>query len=268
MTRYRQKIKKIGIVGCGVIGSSIALFINKDLRRKAKIIALSDIDPKIASSLSKKLKPPAAIYNVDTLIKKSELVIEAANPGVASQVLKKTMSLKKDVLIMSTGGLLKHTKLIEKAKKIGINVYIPSGAICGLDGLRAASIGKIKSVSLVTRKPPKGLKGAEYLRKKGIDIDRLKKELVIFSGSAEEAIRHFPKNINVSATLSIMGIGPKKTKVKIVTSPLYTRNTHEIEVEGEFGRFFTRCENLPSKANPKTSQLAIFSALSKLKEVL
>ncbi|NQV03924.1 MAG: DUF108 domain-containing protein, partial [Candidatus Omnitrophica bacterium] len=74
--------------------------------------------------------------------------------------------------------------------------------------------------------------------------------------------------INVAATLSLSGIGPRRTRVRIITSPKYTRNTHEVEVEGEFGRFFTRTENIPSEKNPKTSQLAIFSALAKLKEIL
>lgn len=259
-------MKKIGIIGCGVIGTGIAEFIQGKLKGKARIVALCDIDPKKTQSLSKKIKPRPAITDMENLVKRSDLIVEAAGMKVSGLVAEKAVSQRKDALIMSTGGLLKKRSLIKKARLKGCSIYIPSGAVCGLDGLVSASIGKIKKVTLTTRKPPKGLKGAPYLKNK--NIERIKKETVIYSGTAEEAVKYFPKNINVAATLSLSGIGPKRTKVRIVTSPKYTRNTHEVEVEGEFGRLFARTENVPSRENPKTSQLAIFSALAKLKEII
>jgi len=259
-------MKRIGIVGCGTIGTGIAEFIQRKMRDKAIIVALCDIDTKKASFLSKKIKPRPAIVDLSALIKKSDLVIEAASGKISANIAEKAVSNKRDVLIMSTGGLIKNIALFKKAASKGCNIYIPSGAICGLDGLKAAAIGKIKAVRLTTRKPPKGLKGAPGL--KGKDIEKIKKEKVLYNGTAEDAVRYFPKNINVAATLSLMGIGPKKTRVRIIASPKYKRNIHEVEVDGEFGRFFTRTENLPSRSNPKTSQLAIYSALAKLKEVL
>lgn len=259
-------MKKIGIIGCGVIGTGIAEYIQKFLKKKARIVALCDVDAKKAKDLSKKIKPRPCIRDIDNLIRKSDLVIEAASAHVSGRVAKKAFLYGKDALIMSTGGLLKEISLLKKAESKGCNIYIPSGAVCGLDGLRSAAIGKIKKVSLTTRKPPKGLKGAPYL--KGMDLGKIKKETLLYSGNAEQAVKHFPKNVNVAATLSLSGVGPKRTKVNIVTSPAYKRNIHEIEVEGEFGRLFARTENVPSKSNPKTSQLAIFSALAKLKEII
>ncbi|MFH1783189.1 MAG: aspartate dehydrogenase domain-containing protein [Candidatus Omnitrophota bacterium] len=261
-------MKKIGIVGCGVIGSSIAEFISKKLKGRGKLVALADIDTEKAKRLSKKISSHPSVTDLETLMKISDLIVEAANPKVSSLVIQKAVKAKKDALIMSTGGALKHLSLLKKAKLLGINIYIPSGAICGLDGLKAASIGKVTKVGITTRKPPKGLIGAPYFIEKGIDISSIKKETVVFSGTALEAIKHFPKNVNVSATLSILGIGPKKTRVNIVTSPEYTSNTHEVEVEGDFGKFSVRCQNVPSKENPKTSQLAIYSAQSMLKEIV
>ncbi len=261
-------MKKIGIIGCGAIGTAAAGFIQRNLGKGARVTALCDIDPKKAVLLSEKIRPRPIVTTIDDLIKKSDLIIEAAGMHISGTIAKRAVFYKKDVLIMSTGGLLRRTSLFKKARTRGCRIYIPSGAICGLDGLISAGIGKITRVSLTTRKPPKGLKGAPYLMKKGIDIDRIKKETVIYSGTAEDAVREFPKNVNVAATLSLLGIGPKLTKVRIITSPAYTRNVHEVEIEGEFGRLFTRTENLPSKTNPKTSQLAIFSALAKLKELI
>lgn len=261
-------MKKIGIIGCGAIGTGIAEFIQKSLRAKAKIVALCDIDTEKAESLSGKIKPRPAVTTIDNLIRKSDLIIEAAGMAISGRIAEKAVSQKKDALIMSTGGLLKSRDIFKKAKSRGCNIYIPSGAVCGLDGVQAAAIGKITRVRLTTRKPPRGLKGAPYLKEKGIDIDKITKEVVVYSGNALDAVRHFPQNINVAATLSLSGIGPDRTEVRIITSPAYTRNIHEIEIEGEFGRLFTRTENVPSRSNPKTSQLAIFSALAKLKEVI
>jgi len=261
-------IKKIGIIGCGAMGSWIAEYISKNLSGKSKVIAVSDIDSKKAKELSCKIKPTPIITTIDELINGSDLIIEAASPDVSGMVAERADALKKDVLIMSTGGLLNKPHLIEKINAGHSYIHLSSGAICGLDGLISAMTGTIKSVTLTTRKPLKGLAGSPYLKEKNIDIEKIDKETLIYSGTARDAIRRFPQNINVAVTLSIYGLGPDRTSVKIFTSPEYTKNTHEIEVEGEFGKLWTKTENVPSAANPKTSGLAIFSAIAKLKEML
>lgn len=261
-------VKKIGIIGCGAMGSEIANYIAKNLGDKSKVVVIADIDPRRAEELSNRIKPKPLIADIDGVIDKADIIIEAASPEVSGDIAEKADALKKDVLIMSTGGLLRKQHLIEKINLGKSRIYIPSGAICGLDGLRSAMTGAVKSVTLVTRKPLKGLAGSLYLKEKHIEIEKIDKETLVYSGTARDAIKYFPQNINVAVTLSICGIGADKTGVKIYTSPEYTRNTHEIEIEGEFGRLWTRTENLPSKNNPKTSQLAIFSAIAKLKEIL
>ncbi len=263
-----RMVKKIGIIGCGAMGSEIADYISMNLGDKLKIIAVADIDPHKAEGLSSRIKPKPLIASIEEVINKSDIIIEAASGEISGDIAEKADALKKDALIMSTGGLLKKPRLIEKINSGHSSIHIPSGAICGLDGLKSAMTGMIKSVTLTTRKPLKGLAGSPYLKEKNVDIEKIDKETLIYSGTARDAIKYFPQNINVAVTLSICGIGADKTNVKIFTSPDYTRNTHEIEIEGEFGRLWTRTENLPSKNNPKTSQLAIFSAIAKLKEIL
>lgn len=264
--KIRKRVKKIGIVGCGTIGRAIAGFLQKKFKDRARIVALCDIDSEKLNSLSKKIRPRPITSDIADLVKKSDLIIEAASVDISAMVARCAILHKKDALIMSTGGLLKEQSILKKARLKGCSIYIPSGAICGLDGLVSAGAGKIKRVTLVTRKPLKGLKGAPYFKTK--DIKKIKKETIIYDGNAEEAIKYFPQNVNVAATLSLSGIGPRRTKVRIITSPEYKKNIHEIEVEGDFGRLFTRTENVPSKENPRTSQLAIFSAVAKLKEVI
>ncbi|MDP2922033.1 MAG: DUF108 domain-containing protein [Candidatus Omnitrophota bacterium] len=261
-------MKNIGIIGCGVMGSEIAEYISRNLSQKANIIGVCDIDSRKAEDLAARIKPRPLITGIDALLEKSDLVIEAASPDVSGEVAEKADAMGKEALIMSTGGLLKKPKLIEKINMGRSGIHIPSGAVCGLDGLRSAMTGAVKGVTLVTRKPLKGLAGSPYLKEKNIDIEKIDRETLLFSGTARDAIRYFPQNVNVAVTLSIYGLGADQTRVKLFTSPEYTRNTHEIEVEGEFGRLWTKTENLPSGKNPKTSQLAIFSAIAKLKEIL
>ncbi|MFA5388266.1 MAG: aspartate dehydrogenase domain-containing protein [Candidatus Omnitrophota bacterium] len=260
--------KKIGIIGCGAMGSQIAEYISANLRDISEVAFLSDIDDGKAKELSGKIKPAPRVTTIDELINKADLIIEAASPAVSGDVAEKADSLKKDALIMSTGGLLKKEGIIEKIKAGSSGIHIPSGAICGLDGLKSAMAGTVTSVTLITRKPLKGLAGSPYLKEKNIDIEKIDRETLLYSGTAREAIKYFPQNINVAVTLSIYGLGADLTHVKIFTSPEYTKNIHEVEVIGEFGRLWTKTENVPSRANPKTSGLAIFSAIAKLKEIV
>ena len=261
----KTKKLKIGIIGCGAIGTEIAAACAGRLKDSLELVAVCDIDAAKAVSLGDSLGVSAA--GIDELIERVDLVCEAASAASSGSILKKCVSSGRDCLIMSVGGLLGAEGLLEQAAGSGVRVFIPSGALCGIDALKSASVGTIESVTLTTRKPPKGLVGAPYLKEKGIDVGAITKETVIFEGNAEEAVRGFPANVNVSAVLSLAGIGAKKTRVRIVTSPEYTKNTHEVEIVGECGRITTRTDNVPSKANPKTSALAIFSAIATLEGI-
>jgi aspartate dehydrogenase len=197
------------------------------------------------------------------------LVIEATKVDAVLEIAKKTLSLSRDIMIMSVGGIIEHyTELEILAKEKGARVFIPSGAICGIDGLKASACGKIHKVTLTTKKPPKAFVGSPYVLKRKIRLDNLNQEIVIFEGDALSAIKAFPQNINVAATLSIAGIGPQNTIVRIVASPDITCNIHEVEIESEAGKILSRTENLVHPDNPKTSYLAVLSAVATLKQIL
>ena len=146
-------------------------------------------------------------------------------------------------------------------------VYLPSGAICGLDGVKSASLGEIYGVELQTRKPPKSLMGVKYLADMGVDLLKVREPTVVYEGSAVDAVKRFPKNVNVCAALSLAGVGPEKTRVRIVVDPGIDRNIHEVTVHGEFGELYTKTSNLPSQDNPKTSYLACLSAVKTLEGI-
>ncbi|MDD2679847.1 MAG: aspartate dehydrogenase [Candidatus Omnitrophica bacterium] len=262
---------KIGIVGCGAIGSSLARVIVKDFSRQARLSALFDIDKEKARRLSQKLfrTPAVAADNLKQLLRGSGLIIEAASAKVSWDIAKRALTMGRDVMIMSVGGVaIRLAQLTALAENKRAKVYIPSGALCGIDGLKAANMGRIRKVTLTTVKNPASFKGVKYIEAKGINLSKVKKDTVLFFGKAAEAVKYFPQNINVAAVLSLAGVGVNKTRVRIIASPKVTRNIHEVRVESIAGNITTRTENILHPDNPKTSYLAVLSAVAMLKQIL
>lgn len=208
---------------------------------------------------------------IEELLHSVDLVIESASQNAVRLFVPRALEAGCDVMILSVGALADEElrkNLFRLAQQNNCKLYFPSGAVVGIDGINSASAAEISSVTLTTRKPPSGLAGAPYVVCKGIELEKIEKETLLFEGSASEAVKAFPANVNVAATISLAGIGFERTKVRVIADPALSRNVHEITVEGEFGKFFTRVENLPSPENPKTSYLAALSAISTLKKIM
>ncbi|MEW6007705.1 MAG: aspartate dehydrogenase [bacterium] len=257
---------KLGLIGCGAIGSCIAKAILNI--PSLCLVCLCDQNKERAKKTASLFPKKPEIVDIPEVVKKADLIIEASSIKVVKEILPLVISEKKDLMVMSVGGLLGEEKLLKRAEDKGIKIYVPSGAIAGIDGLKGALLGNIEKVTLKTRKPPKGLLGAPYIEEKGIDLLNIKDKTRIFKGTAFDAIKGFPANVNVSATLSLAGIGEDKTEVEIIADPKSNKNIHEILIIGDFGRINIRCENLPSKDNPKTSYLASLSAIATLKSIV
>ena len=255
---------KIGIVGCGNIGADLCIALQKD-DIPAEVAALTDIDQGRAQILFRSFHLESAICDLDENASKVDFLVECAVADAVKDVLESAIRHHVDCLIMSVGGLLEYAGLCEEARAAGIQVHIPSGALCGLDGIRAAMESGLHSVHLTTRKPPAGLAGAPYLIENKIDLDGLEEATVVFEGSAREAVKAFPKNVNVAASLSFVGIGPDDTRVRVIADPEATMNIHEVVAEGAFGKLRTITENLPSPRNAKSSYLASLSAIVELR---
>jgi len=265
------KVLKIGIVGCGAIGSSLAGIIAKDFSKRAKLTALYDIDKAKSAKLSSLVSGSSRLKteSLVSLINKSELVIEASSGKCSADIAKRVLSKGHSIIVMSVGGLLENFKqLYGLAQSHNARLYIPSGAIAGIDALKALNCSRINSVTLTTKKPPKAFQGVSYVAEKKIGLDNLKKEKIIFEGDVYAAIKAFPQNINVAATLSIAGIGPRRTQVRIIASPEITKNIHEVRIESDAGSVVTYTQNVIHPRNPKTSYLAVLSAVAVLKNIL
>jgi aspartate dehydrogenase len=270
---WSKHLLGVGLVGCGAIGSVLARTIDEGKAGKAELIYLYDLNVRKCEDLAKHLSRKPRIAKTFSEIVECEdvdLIVEAASQEAVRQYALRTLEAGKDLMIMSVGALV-DASLTEKIRiliKSGkAKVYIPSGAILGLDGLKAASIGRIYESTLTTRKPPKAFSGSLYIKEKGVDINMLKEPKDIYEGPAGEACKLFPENVNVAATLSLAGVGPEKTKVRIIVDPTIQNNIHEINVKGDFGEFTVLTKNVVSEINPKTSILAVYSAIATLKKI-
>ena len=263
---------KVGIAGCGAIGGSLARSILKDFRRQARISGLYDIDGQKARGLSRALgNRIKAVGTLEALIGEADLVIEAASARASFLIAKEALARGKDVLVMSVGGLLAagRVKRLERlCRTRGARLYVPSGALAGIDAVKASAAGRITSVTLTTIKHPRSFAGVAFVEKKGIALNSIRRDTVLFSGTAEEAVTLFPQNINVAAVLSLAGLGAARTRVKIIASPGASRNVHEVAVESAAGKVFARTENVVHPDNPKTSYLAVLSAVACVRQIL
>ncbi|MCX8065330.1 MAG: aspartate dehydrogenase [Candidatus Hydrogenedentes bacterium] len=257
---------RVALIGCGNIGADICIAIQKGTI-PAEIVSLHDIDESKATLLKKTFKLDAEICNLEEAISNSDFVIECASASAVEGVIKNCIKYRKDCLIMSLSGILENYDLLQEARSNHIRIKIPSGAICGLDGVRSAMEAGLHTVILTTRKPPQALAGAPYVLENNIDLSNITEPTLLFEGNAIEAAKAFPANVNVAVALSYYGIGPKETKVRIVADPRTSQNTHEIYAEGAFGSLHTVTVNLPSPRNIKSSYLASLSAIAELRQM-
>lgn len=260
---------KVGIIGCGAIGKEIAEAIDKGIH-KLELCSVYDTDKAKLNTIFKKFKKkPEIASSVAQVFEKADLIVEAASSDVVAELLTLALEKKKDLLVMSIGGALEHIDILEKINKAGgCQIFFPSGAIAGLDGLIAAREKEIFSLTLTTTKHPQALTGAPYITQHKIELENIKKPTLVFEGTPSEAIKAFPKNINVSATLTLACAEIQKIKVKILADPGVSRNEHRIEIRGVFGEIEITVKNVPSPANPKTSYLAALSAIATLRKIV
>lgn len=260
-----KQMKTVGIVGCGAIGRGLLHAFDAGVIPARACVTSRTFDS--CRRFLDALRTPVELLTRMELIERSDLVVEAAGGSVVPQLAADTFAADKDLMVISIGALLEHPEIIARAREQGRRLFLPSGAIAGLDGIKSACAGEVQHVTITTRKPPHGLEGAPYLVEHNISLDGLKKEKEVFSGTAREACRGFPANVNVSAAVSFAGLGPDRTRIRILAVPGLERNCHDVEVEGEFGRLTVHIENVPSE-NPRTGRLTVLSMIRSLKDAV
>ena len=258
--------RTVAIAGLGAIGLPLARALDHGIEG-LRLIAVAVRDPAGAAARLADFKTPPEIVPLDRLAE-ADIVIEAAPAALFAAIAEPAIEAGRILIPASVGALLGRMDLVRRAAETGARIIVPTGALLGLDAVRAAAEGPIESVTLETRKPPAGLAGAPYLRARGIDLSGLTAPRRVFAGTALAAAAGFPANVNVAAALALAGIGPMRTRVEIWADPGIDRNIHIVRVEAEAARFTMTIENVPSAGNPRTGRITPLSVLACLRGLI
>jgi aspartate dehydrogenase len=253
----------VAIAGLGAIGLPLARALDAGVEGLRLVsVACADRDKGRAKLASLRIVPP--IVDLPDLAN-ADIVVECAPATIFERIALPALQAGRIFVPASAGALLPRMHLVKLAQQTGARIIVPTGALLGLDAVRAAAEGPVTSISIETRKPPAGLVGAPYLEKHRIDVTGLTQPLLVFEGTAMDAAAGFPANVNVAAALALAGIGPIRTQARIWADPDVTRNIHTIRVEADAARFTMTIENVPSAENPKTGRLTALSLLTCLR---
>lgn len=249
---------KIGIAGTGAIGSAVA---------RALIAGIDGCELTAVSDNGKDTDYDVPNVSFEILARDCDLIIEALPVAAVPELCAAVFKHQKPLVLISSCALLLHPELAEQAKSSTSRIFVPSGALCGLDGVKGLKEMNIQRSIIASTKAPKGFKGAPHVDIHKIDVDSITEKTLLFKGNALEAAAGFPANVNVAATLSLAGIGPERTEVEIWADPDAPGNTHHITVESEYSTLESTITSRPDPANPKSSMLAAQSIVALLRGV-
>lgn len=258
---------RVAIGGLGAIGLALARRIDAGDVPGLVLAAVSARDQAKAERNLQGFKSPPRLMPLAGLADAADVIVECAPSAQFPAIAEPAIAQGRILMPLSVGALLNHMGLIDRARETGARIIVPTGALLGLDAVRATAEGNIASVKIVTRKPPPGLAGAPLLVQRGISVEGLKEPLLVFAGSAREAIAGFPANVNVAVALSLAGIGPDRTQVEVWADPTVTHNTHSIIVKSDSSDLNMTIENIPSVENPRTGRITALSALAALRRL-
>ncbi len=256
----------VAVAGLGAIGLPVARKLDEGIPGLT-LTAVSARDRAGAEAKMAGFRKPAPVLPLSALAGAADVVVECAPAAVFAELAGAVVEAGGTLMTLSCGALLSHMDLVERAKETGARIVIPTGALLGLDAVRAAAEGEVARITLVSRKPPRGLVGAPYLEQQGISLEGLQEPLKLFSGDAYAAAKGFPANLNVAVALALAGVGPERTTLEIWADPGISRNTHTVKVEAEAARFEMTIENVPSEENPRTGRLTPLSVIAALRRL-
>ena len=255
---------RVAIAGLGAIGRALARRLADGLPGLVLACAATRDQEKAQAWLGAQ-RIACPLVEPEDFPARADIAVECAPPAAMERICRPMLEAGKQVMVLSAGALLPRPELVALAKARGAQIIVPTGALLGLDAVTAAAEGEIHSVRMITRKPPRGLRGAPYLEANGIGVDGLNEAKRVFCGTARDAAAGFPENVNVAAALSLAGIGPDRTTIEIWADPAIERNCHTIEVDSDSARFSLSIENIPSE-NPKTGRITALSVIAYLRK--
>ena len=265
MTLARQPgPKSVGIAGFGTIGAKVGDALDRGIEG-LRLVGVCGRDQAKTEAAAGALKTPVPVLSPQALAEASDIVVECVPKAAFLEIVEPALMAGCQVVTVSGAGLLEHPEIIALAAREGTQIILATGALLGLDAVRAAAEGEIHDITMITRKPPRSLIGAPHLEKHNIDVSNLSAPMKVFSGTAREGAAGFPANVNVAAALGLAGLGADQTQLEIWADPAVTRNTHSIRLEGAEARFEMKIENVPTEENPATGKLTALSVIACLR---
>ena len=261
---------RLVICGLGSIGIDVARAVQQG--KVPGVVLTAAVEPTVSPNLEQIATVSLPVHDglTDLDWASTDVVLEAASQTALRSIGPRVLEQGVDLVALSAGATLDSefmATLVSSAQESGSRVWFPSGALGGLDVVRAANVGTVHSIMLTTTKPPHAFTGAPYVVEQHINLAGLTTRLEIFSGDAVTAVRGFPNNVNVAALLVLAAGDPDRVRVTIVADPDASDNVHEVEVSGTFGNMHIRLKNKPSATNPKTSALASQSVIALLRQL-
>lgn len=254
---------RVAIIGFGAVGRDVEKLIRDGAAGATRLVAALVVEPARYARDADRLGIPFVADAAHIVALRPDLVVEAAGHEAFRSHVPEVLAAGIDVVALSVGALADPATMdavMEAAERGNARLRVPSGAIAGLDAISAAAVGGIDRVTHTVRKPPVGLLSAD----EAATVMRSGQPRELFSGPAREAAILFPANVNVVAAVSLAGIGLDRTQSRVIADPGVTRNTHDVEVEGDFGHLWIRIENIPA-SNPKTGRIVAFSVARTLR---
>ncbi|MEM9355217.1 MAG: aspartate dehydrogenase [Pseudomonadota bacterium] len=261
----RDGVKRVAVAGLGVIGLRVARYIDDGAVEGARLNAVASRDPQKAAKSVEGLRQPPEVCPLRELPAVADIIVDCTPASIFREVAEAVIANGKVLMPLSVAALLDNMDLVDKARTTGAQIIVPTGAIIGLDTVRAMAVGDISSVVLETRKPPNGLAGAPHLVNNSISVENLTEAKLVFKGNAREAAKGFPANVNVAAALSLAGIGPDQTEVEVWADPAVDRNMQSVTISSDSGDATMQIRNIPSIENPRTGRIVAQSVIATLK---
>lgn len=258
---------KVGIAGMGAIGLTVAMALDRGEVPGMALAGFCASTKTRGAELNLMLTKPVATYDLNQIADHCDIVLECLPPQLFSNIANPVVRAGKTLIVLSVSQLLDRADLIERAKATGTRIIVPSGAMAGIDALKAVAVGTLTSVTIKTSKPVAGLINAPYLSKVDIDLTSIKEPYQLMAGSVTEIAKEFPANINVAAALSLAGLGPAKTRMEIWADPSLKLNRHTVAVLSDSSDFTITIQNRPSTENPATGKITAQSVIALLRQM-
>ena len=258
---------RVGVAGFGTIGAVVGHRLHAGEIEGMTLAGVVSGDREKARRTLGRMGSHVPVLTPTELAAQCDIIVECAPTSAFLEIAEPAMRAGRQMVTVSAAALLEHMAIIDLARRHGGRIIMATGALLGLDAVRAAAKGEIRSVTMITRKPSRSLVGAPHLAVTGVDVMALTEATLLFDGSARDGARGFPANVNVAAALALAGIGPDRTRLQIWADPHLQRNTHVIKVDADSASFEMSIQNVPSPDKPGTGRITALSMIAALESL-